>query len=91
MDWKVRYSKTFLRELSRVPEKLRASVESFAFGEAIQKNPFETGKVEKLKGHEGYYKARFGVYRVGLRISQVEKTVEFRRILHRREIYRKFP
>lgn len=91
MTWQIKYAKTFYRELAKVPEKTRKQVEDFVFGESVKKNPFETGKVEKLKGYDEYYKVRFGTYRVGLRIDQTEKVVEFRRIRHRRDIYRKFP
>ncbi len=48
-----------------------------------------SGKAEKLKGYAGYYKTRFGDYRVGMRVDG--ETVTFERVLHRKEIYRKFP
>lgn len=91
MNWRLRYTKTFYRELAKVPEKIRKQIEDFAFGEAVRKKPFDIGKVEKLTGYNDYYKVRFGSYRVGLRIDQTEKVVEFRRVRHRRDIYRKFP
>jgi len=29
----------------------------------------ESGKIEKIKGHNTYYKARFGAYRVGMELT----------------------
>ena len=91
MDWRVRYTKTFYKELAKVPETVRKQIEEWVFGEAVKKNPFASRKVEKLTGYDEYYKVRFGKYRVGLRIEQTEKVIEFRRVRHRRDIYRKFP
>lgn len=53
------------------------------------KTIFESGKIELMKGYPGYYKIRFGDYRVGLHIEN--DTVIFERVLHRKEIYRHFP
>ena len=91
MVWRVRYAKTFYKELAKLPEKTRSQVETFAFGEAMRANPFATGRVEKLVGYADFYKVRFGAYRVGLRIDSEAQLVEFRRVRHRRDIYRRFP
>ena len=91
MNWLPRYTKTFYRELAKVPEKTRKQIENFAFGEAVIENPFNTSKIEKLTGYSEYYKVRFDSYGVGLGIDQTEKIVEFRRVRYRRDIYRQFP
>jgi mRNA interferase RelE/StbE len=91
VTWQVRYTRTFLRELARLPESVRAQVERVAFGQEITQDPFLAGRVQKLKGYQEYYKIRFGSYRVGLRIDFEEKVVEFRRVRHRKDIYRQFP
>ncbi len=91
MTWQIRYAKTFYKELARLPLKTRLQIEAFAFGDDMKENPFGSGKLEKLSGYSEYYKARFGVYRVGLRVDATEQVVEFRRVRHRRDIYRKFP
>lgn len=66
-------------------------IESFIFGDAVKENPFDTGKLEKLTGYSEYYKARFGVYRLGIRVDVESRVIEFRRVRHRRDIYQKFP
>ena len=89
--WTVRHTKTFYRELARLPAAVRDRIEAMAFGEAIQTDPHLGGRVEKLRGSADCYKIRVGEYRVGLRIDSGTKVIEFRRVLHRRDIYRYFP
>ncbi len=89
--WETRYTRTFLKELTDLPPKERERVEKVVFGEAIQQDPFLSGRVQKLRGYEEYYKLRIGHYRVGIRLDFEERIVEFRRVLHRKDIYREFP
>ena len=49
--WTVRHTKTFYRELSRLPAGIRKQAEEIAFGEAIVRDPYLGGRVEKLRGH----------------------------------------
>ncbi|PZV09266.1 MAG: plasmid stabilization system [Leptolyngbya sp.] len=65
MNWQARYTKTFYKELAKIPEKVRQQIEEFAFSDATKDNPFAAGKVEKLKGYDDFYKVRFGSYRLG--------------------------
>lgn len=91
MTWTVQYTRTFLKEMARLPGGVRQQVEAVAFGEAIQADPFLAGKVQKLKGYQEYYRLRVGDYRIGLRIDSDQRVIEFCRVLHRKEVYRKFP
>jgi len=91
MTWRVRHTRTFYKELALLPAEIRSKIEAIAFGEAIQEDPFLGGRVQKLEGYHEYYKIRFGNYRVGLKIDFEEKVIEFRRVRHRRDIYRWFP
>lgn len=87
---KAEYRKKFLKELAKVPAHTRREIEDFAFEEVPQLSSIaQSGKIEKLKGYTNFYRARFGSYRVGLRVEG--DTVTFERTLHRREIYRFFP
>jgi mRNA interferase RelE/StbE len=80
-----------LKELARLPDTVRERVERLAFGDDIKRDPYLAGRAQKLTGYDTYYKIRVGDYRVGVRIDLGAQTVEFQRVLHRREIYRKFP
>lgn len=91
MNWTVQYTRTFLKEMAGLPVGIRTRVEAFAFGNEIQDDPSMHDKVQKLKGYQNYYRLRIGDYRVGLRIDSESHVVEFCRVLHRKEIYRKFP
>ncbi len=91
MSWQVQYKRTFLKEMANLPGNVRGRVEAIAFGADIQEDPFLAGKTQKLVGYPSYYKIRVGDYRIGVFIDAHEQLVEFQRVLHRREIYRKFP
>jgi len=45
--------------------------------------------IKKLKGYKNHYRIRIGDYRAGLIIDG--NTVEFIRLLHRKDIYKRFP
>jgi len=89
--WRIRYSKEFYKELAQIPAKTRQQIEAFIFDPSLQENPLSLSKIEKLVGHDQYYKVRFGKYRLGLRMDKDQKILEFRRARHRKDIYRKFP
>jgi len=87
---KVEYRKRFLKDLAEVPSHIRPAIERFVFEELPQADSRQvTGRIEKLKGHQGFFKVRFGDYRVGLSLSC--DTVTLERVLNRKDIYRKFP
>ena len=91
MAWEVHYKRQFLKELAQLPSTARGRVEEIVFGPQIKEDPFLLGKVQKLAGYKTFYKIRVGSYRVGLQINAETQQIEFMRVLHRREIYRKFP
>lgn len=88
--WRAEYAPTFLKDFKRLPKAIQARVKQIAFGEAILHDPFLGGKTQKLRGYRDYYKIRIGNYRIGLRLDFERRVVEFRRVLHRSQIYRKF-
>ena len=91
MEWRIRYTRTFFKETARLPATVRKRVEAIVFGDQIKASPFLKGKTQKMSGYQTYYKIRVGNYRIGLRIDPDAHSVEFQRVLHRRNIYRKFP
>jgi mRNA interferase RelE/StbE len=87
---KTAYRKKFLKDLAVIPSQTRRRIEVFAFEEALQLASLaESGKIEKLKVAQAYYRVRFGDYRVGLRLEG--DTLVFERALHRKDIYKVFP
>lgn len=87
---KVEYRKRFLKELARIPTAQRKEIELFVFNELPAfRSVAESGTIERTKGYPGFYRIRFGDYRVGLRLEN--DTVIVERVLHRKDIYRYFP
>lgn len=87
---RTKFRKQFLKDLTLIPTKIRLQIEQFVFYEIpLVKTIGELVTIEKMKGHKYYYKVRFGVYRVGLRLEI--DTIILERVLHRKEIYRYFP
>lgn len=89
--WRAEYAPTFLKDFKRLPKAAQEQVERVAFGAEILYDPFLEGKTQKLRGYEDYYRIRIGDYRIGLRLDFERRVVEFRRVLHRSRVYRKFP
>ena len=86
----VRFKRRFLKELAKVPASPRKEVETFVFEKLpAAKTLSELENLEAMKGYHGFYKVRFGDWRLGLRFEKDTLSVE--RILHRKEIYRYFP
>ncbi|MBN1904599.1 MAG: type II toxin-antitoxin system RelE/ParE family toxin [Deltaproteobacteria bacterium] len=84
------YRKHFLKELSKLPSEYRTKIEDFVFKELPEAETIsELEKLEQMKGYPGYYKVRFGTYRVGLKLEN--NTLILERVLHRKEIYKFFP
>ena len=88
---KLIYSKTFLKDLAKVvPVKRRVQIEEFVFEELPKFSSIEAvGNFEKMRACRGYYKIRFGDFRIG--VFSNDATVELKRVLNRKEIYKFFP
>jgi len=87
---KIKYSKKFLKQLAAVPSDIRSKIESFVFEELVSTlSIYELGKVEKMKGYDGFYKVRFGNYRLGLVLEN--EIITIKTVMHRREVYKFFP
>lgn len=87
----ITYTKTFLKDLAKVtPVKRRQQIEKFVFEELPVLSSIENaGNIEKMTGYKNHYKVRFGDYRVGM--LKNNNTIELRRVLNRKEIYKFFP
>ena len=84
---KIEYRKRFLKELSKIPSETRSKIERFVFEDLPKANSiYDIGFIEQMKGYSFYYKARFGSYRIGLKIDHEKVILE--RALHRKDIYR---
>lgn len=81
---------TFLKQLAVLPDGIRERVEKFAFDELpVLESLSEASNIKKLQGYKNCFRARFGDYRVGIEIE--EEVAVLRVVLHRRNVYRRFP
>ena len=49
----------------------------------------ELDNVRKIRGYDDYYRIRIGDYRLGVKIKG--NSIEMLRLLHRKDIYKRFP
>jgi len=85
---------SFLRKFSKDVEKLDSKAVKAAVLEIIEQiEAAETindiRNVKKLSGFNTAYRIRLGDYRIGIFVE--EDSVEFARIVHRKDIYDVFP
>ena len=87
---KIHYSRRFLKQLTKIPFSTSNKIEQFIFDELPTIAQIElSGKIEKMKGYDGYYKVRFGSYRIGMYYQ--EDTLHIKLVMNRKDIYNYFP
>ena len=85
------FRKSFVRDLRRRKNDsdfldcVKEAIEDVELAETASR----ITNLKKLKGESGYYRIRFGNYRIGINIE--DDLVVFIRALHRKDIYRYFP
>lgn len=85
------YKKTFLKDLSRIPNPAQKRIEELVF-EKIPGSAdiFSDFDVSRMKGMPGYFRIRIGSYRIGFELTD-EGSIIFYRVKSREEIYSVFP
>ena len=87
---RVSFKRAFIKDLRKIPANLKVAIEAFAFEEATSVEGLEgLANIQPITGHSGYFRKRFGDYRVGFKAGGDE--IIFYRVLHRKDIYRYFP
>jgi mRNA interferase RelE/StbE len=87
---RVVFRRSFVRDLRdigdpRTRDKIRFAIEAVERAARLHDVP----NLKRLSGPGGYFRIRIGDYRIGIAVEG--DAVEFVRVLHRREIYRRFP
>jgi len=86
----VSFDESFLKSLKKVKDKsVLSKVEEIIYALEAAELLGEIPNCKKLVGYKTYYRIRIGNYRLGLEFEQQE--VQLITILHRKDIYRKFP
>jgi mRNA-degrading endonuclease RelE of RelBE toxin-antitoxin system len=83
---------TFEKQLQRIKDvsiiaRAEKAVEKIEYANSFR----EITNVEYMQGHTGYYRLRFGDYRIGFYYTEAEQKIELIAIDHRSKIYRNFP
>lgn len=86
----IRFEKSFAKDLKSLKNKtlldrVKSIIEEIKNVESI----IEINNLRKLKGYDGFYRIKFGDYRIG--IEFIDNEIIFTRFLHRKDIYRFFP
>lgn len=86
MTYEIHVSKSFLRSLSLLPDKIQPSIVEFVYG-SLATNPYRVGKAltEPLNG---MWSARRGEYRILYEVDDIAKSIHVMAVRHRRDSYR---
>lgn len=87
---KIEFLEKFNKDLSKIKDKsvtaaVLATIEDVENSDHIS----SIKNIKKLVGFKSAYRIRIGDFRIGIFITT--QTVEFARIVHRKEIYKVFP
>ncbi|MBD3750182.1 MAG: hypothetical protein IE931_11870 [Sphingobacteriales bacterium] len=68
----IQYQKKFLKDLASITSKSRQTIENLVFNTFSEyENIEKSGKLEKLKEYNSYFKIRVGNYRIGSRLKMI--------------------
>ena len=88
---KVRFDKLFFKDLSKIQEKSVAiEIKTIILEIENVTTLSEVRNLKKLKGYKNTYRIRLGNYRIGVLFVEHD-TIDFIRILPRKDIYKYFP
>ena len=87
----VRIDKSFQKDLAKINDlKLKEAIFDIITSAKESTNLTSINNLKKLTGYKDMYRIRLGNYRIGLRFSDEHELI-FIRLLHRKEIYNKWP
>jgi mRNA interferase RelE/StbE len=88
---KISFKAKAINDIKSLPVAMRTKVENLLFRVIPHKESFTSiDSCRKIIGFTNYYRIRLGDYRIGIEKID-ESTLKVYRILHRKDIYRKFP
>ena len=86
----VSFKKRFLKDLNKISSSHVEGVKKIVFEDIPNATSLaDIPNVVHISGTENFYRIRKGDYRIGFEVK--ESKILFYRVLHRKEIYRKFP
>jgi mRNA interferase RelE/StbE len=87
----VEFDKSFLKSIERLNNrKILNKADSIIHLCKSAQNLSDIQNVKKLSGSSNFYRIKIGNYRIGFELLNKE-TIRFIILLHRKDIYKKFP
>jgi mRNA interferase RelE/StbE len=88
---KVSFDKSFIKALVKIknPIVLRR-IEDIIYTLESAKSIEQVSNIKKLIGYSSYYRIKTGVYRIGFELINSDE-IKLITILHRKDIYKRFP
>ena len=86
----VEFLSQFNRDIEKIrPGHIKQAIQRVILRTESAQRISDISNLKKLAGHKSAYRIRIGDYRIGIFVEG--RTVEFARVVHRKEIYKLFP
>ncbi len=85
------FDRSFSKSLGKLTDReIRNKLEQVILDVEAADSISDIANVKKMQGFKTFYRVRLGDYRIGVELES-PKTLRFIIVLHRKDIYRKFP
>ena len=85
------FDKSFSKSLNKLTEKgILAKIEEVIINVESANSINDIANIKKMQGFKTFYRIRTGDYRIGIELED-HSTLRFIVVLHRKDIYKKFP
>jgi len=85
------FDRSFSKSLNKLNDKeIRSKIEQVIIEVESADSLLQIANLKKMQGFKTFYRIRIGDYRIGIELENPE-TLRFIIILHRKDIYKKFP
>lgn len=88
---KVSFDKSFIKAIVKIKNPLVLKrIENIIYSLESAESIENVSNIKKLIGYTSYYRIKMGVYRIGFELINA-KEIKLITVLHRKDIYKKFP
>jgi mRNA interferase RelE/StbE len=88
---KVSFDKSFIKAIVKIKNPLVLKrIENIIYSLESAETIENVSNIKKLIGYTSYYRIKIGVYRIGFELINPDE-IRLITILHRKDIYKKFP
>jgi mRNA interferase RelE/StbE len=88
---KVSFDKSFIKAIVKIKNPLVLKrIENIIYSLESAESIENFSNIKKLIGYTSYYRVKMGAYRIGFELIN-DKEIKLITVLHRKDIYKKFP